>query len=242
MASTKQVLLNIDAGEYDDEPAELYAIAHFVSVACGGHAGDARSMERVLRACKACGTRVGAHPSYDDRDGFGRRELAVGAAVVAESVQRQCRALQAVAARVGIPVAYVKPHGALYHAANRDRMLAHAVLDAAATALADESVTFVGPPGGELERWATAVRRRFAREGFADRGERPDGTLVPRGEVGALVVDPEAARLQARRLLVSGRFDTLCVHGDTPGAVSIARAVREELDGSGRAGPARELS
>jgi UPF0271 protein len=238
----RQVLLNIDAGELEDEPAELYAIAHLVNVACGGHAGDARSMERVLRVCKACGTRVGAHPSYEDRDGFGRRELAVGIAAVSEAVQRQCRALQAVAARVGIPIAFVKPHGALYHAANRDRLLANAVYEAAATAFADESVTFVGPPGGELDRSATAAHRRFAREGFADRGLRPDGSLVPRGDPGALVVDPDLARAQARRLIASGRFDTLCVHGDTPGAVPIARAVREELDASGRAGPARELS
>jgi UPF0271 protein len=225
------VLLNIDAGEHDDEPEELYAIADLVNVACGGHAGDARSMERVLRACKAHGTLAGAHPSYEDREGFGRRELQVDAAEVGRAVRRQCRALREIADRVGVEILYLKPHGALYHAANRDRRLALAVREAMQDVLGSPAApcTLVGPPRGELRSAAEAVHARFAREGFADRTVRPDGTLVPRGEPGALVTSPDEARAQARRLVASGAYDTLCVHGDTPGAVDIARAVRDEL-------------
>lgn len=224
-----RVLLNIDAGEHDDEPEELYAIADVVNVACGGHAGDEASMERVLRACKAHGTIVAAHPSFEDREGFGRRELRVDRAALRASVVRQCRALKAVADRVGVEVRLVKPHGALYHAANRDPSLALAVRDGALAGLDRTTLTLVGPPEGELRNLTRTSSTDFAREGFADRGMRADGTLLPRGEPGALITDPEAARVQARRLVASGAYDTLCVHGDTPDAVAIARAVKTEL-------------
>jgi UPF0271 protein len=224
-----RVLLNIDAGEHDDEPEELYALADVVNVACGGHAGDARSMERVLRACKEHGTAVGAHPSYEDREGFGRRELPVDPRELGAGVLRQCRALKAIADRVGVEVLYVKPHGALYHAANRDPRIAAAVRDGAVTGLDRTPVTLIGPPEGALRELGRDPVLSYAREGFADRGMRPDGTLVPRGEPGALITDPAAARAQARRLAASGAYDTLCVHGDTPDAVVIARAVKSEL-------------
>jgi UPF0271 protein len=225
------VLLNIDAGELPDEPEELTAIADLVHVACGGHAGDAASMERVLRACKAHATLPGAHPSYEDREGFGRRELEVPAEEIARSVARQCRALAVLAQAQGLEVLHVKPHGALYHAANRDRALAAAVAHGAQAGLTVKAsrITLVGPPQGELRAAASAAGMLFLREGFADRAMRPDGTLVPRTEPGAVLTDPAAARAQARRLARAGDFDTLCVHGDTAGAVDIARAVRDEL-------------
>jgi UPF0271 protein len=227
-----KLLLNIDAGEHDDEPEELYAIADVVNIACGGHAGDARSMERVLRACKVHGTFAGAHPSFEDREGFGRRELAVDALEVARGVRNQCAALAAIADRIGVPLVYLKPHGALYHAANRDPNLALTVRDALVDVLrprAGTRLTLIGPPTGELRNLAERLGVRFAREGFADRAMRPDGTLVPRGEPGALITVPDEARAQARRMMAMGAYDTLCVHGDTPGAVVIARAVRDEL-------------
>jgi UPF0271 protein len=229
--ATVRPLLNIDAGELDDEPAELYALADVVNVACGGHAGDARSMERVLAACRVHGTIPGAHPSYEDREGFGRRELAASAREVGHGVLRQCRALRDVAGRLGVEVRYLKPHGALYHAANRRADLAAAVLEGAREGLEGffAGATLIGPSDGELQRAAAALGMRYAREGFADRGMRPDGTLVPRGEPGALITDPVAARAQARRLAASGAYDTLCIHGDTPDAVAIARAVKSEL-------------
>ncbi len=220
--------LNIDAGEQDDEPDELYAVAHAVSVACGGHAGDERSMRRVLEACEAHGTQAGAHPSYEDREGFGRRELRIDAGALEASVRAQCARLAAVAEPCGVTLAHVKPHGALYHAANRDPAAARAVVSAASGALGPK-VIVVGPPEGELRRAAERAGLRFAREGFADRAMRADGSLVPRGEPGAVITDAAAARAQAEALAARGAYDTLCVHGDSPGALAIARAVREVL-------------
>jgi UPF0271 protein len=227
----RRPFLNIDAGESDDEPGELYALAHAVSVACGGHAGDERSMERVLRACAKHGTKAGAHPSYEDREGFGRRELVVEGAVLEESVRTQCERLASIARACGVALSHVKAHGALYHAANRDPDLARAVVAGARAALGSPLV--LGPPDGALRRSAEAAGLAYAREGFADRAMRPDGSLVPRGEPGAVIEDVRLARAQARRLATSGAFDTLCVHGDSPGALGIARAVREELGSLG---------
>lgn len=229
-----RLLLNIDAGEHDDEPQELYALADVVHIACGGHAGDLRSMERVLRACKRHGTTAGAHPSFPDREGFGRRappgDPGESARAFGHAVLDQLQSLRAIADRVGVPIRSVKPHGALYHAANRDPRLALAIGDAARVALGlGPRHALVGPPDGELQRVATELGLRYLREGFADRGMLADGSLVPRGEPGALLTDPIEARLQARRLVATGNYETLCVHGDTPGAVEIARAVHEEL-------------
>jgi UPF0271 protein len=221
------VIVNLDGGERDDEPAELYALADLVHVACGGHAGDDASMERVARACAAAGTKVGAHPSYVDREGFGRRAESVAPELLGAQVQAQCARLRAVAERLGIAVTTVKPHGALYHAADRDPELARACVEGAARALGDVAV--VGPAGGALEAAARARGLSYLREAFADRGVRADGSLVPRGEAGALLTDPAAAAARARALASRGDVETVCVHGDTPGAVALLRAVREAL-------------
>jgi UPF0271 protein len=220
--------LNIDAGEHDDEPDELYAIAHAVSIACGGHAGDERSMERVVRACVGSATRIGAHPSYEDREGFGRRELEIEATTIVESVREQCARLARIAEACGAKVAHVKAHGALYHAANRDPAIARALAVGAREAMG--TVVVLGPPEGELRRAAGEAGLPFASEGFADRAMRADGSLVPRGEPGAVIADLDAVRAQTRTLVASGAYDTLCVHGDSPGALEIARAVRQVLD------------
>ena len=221
-------LLNVDGGELDDEPVELYALADVIHVACGGHAGDEASMERVARACAGVGTRVGAHPSYEDREGFGRRPRTVAPDVLAASIAVQCSRLLAVARHVGIEVVSVKPHGALYHAAHADDAIARACVDGASIALGS-AFAVVGPAGGALERAARDAGLRFQREAFADRGVREDGSLVPRGEPGALVLDPAVAAARTRELVARGDVDTLCIHGDTPGAVAIARAVRDAL-------------
>jgi UPF0271 protein len=220
-------LLNVDGGESDEEPAELYALADVVHVACGGHAGDDASMERVTRACASAGTRIGAHPSYEDREGFGRRAREVAPDVLAASVAAQCTRLATIAARAGVTLASVKPHGALYHAAHADDATARACVEGALRALG--TLPIVGPAGGALERAALAAGTTFQREAFADRGVRADGTLVPRGEPGALVVDPALASARASELAARGDVDTLCIHGDTPDAVTIARAVRNAL-------------
>ncbi|MEA2747321.1 MAG: 5-oxoprolinase (ATP-hydrolyzing) subunit [Myxococcales bacterium] len=223
-----QPLLNVDGGELDDEPLELYALADVIHVACGGHAGDEASMERVTQACADVGTRVGAHPSYEDREGFGRRAQTVAPEALAGSIAAQCSRLLAVAKRAGIVIASMKPHGALYHAANADDALARACVDGAVRTLGS-TIAIVGPAGGALERAARSANVSFQREAFADRGVRADGSLVPRGEPGALVVDPAIAAARTRELVARGDVDTLCIHGDTPGAVTIARAVRAAL-------------
>lgn len=226
-----RVSMNVDAGETESEPEALWTIPHALNIACGGHAGDARSMERVLRACSERGVRAGAHPSYPDREGFGRRTVSLATEALEASIAAQCRALRVVAERVGIALAHAKMHGALYHDAARDPAIAEACVHAVRAELG--GVALVGPAGSELERAARAVGSPFLREGFADRGRNPDGSLVPRGKPGALVEDPARAAAQARELAESGTVDTICVHGDTPGALAIARAVREALDALG---------
>lgn len=227
-------LLNVDAGELEDEPEALYRLAQLVNVACGGHAGDARSMDRVVRIARAAGSRIGAHPSYPDREGFGRRTMAITATALEHALVQQCEALSAVtralARAEGESVFSVKPHGALYHDANRDLAIARAVVRAARSVYG-EWITVIAPPGGALAAAAREAGLAFLREGFADRGVRADGSLIPRGEPGALVTDPAVASARAMELARSGAVDTICVHGDTPGAIDVLAAVREALSG-----------
>jgi len=221
------VLLNLDGGEHDDEVHELYALADVVHVACGGHAGDAHSMERVVSACARATTRVGAHPSYVDREGFGRREQSVAPDVLTAQVEAQVRILHAIAEAQGIALASVKPHGALYHAAHRDPAVARACVDGVSRVVG--RIAIVGLAGGALAEAASKSGHAFLVEAFADRGVRPDGSLIPRGEPGALIDDPEAAADRARTLSKDPAVATLCVHADTPNALAIVRAVRAAL-------------
>lgn len=231
------VTLNIDLGELEGEPEELYALATQVNVACGGHAGDAASMRRACRLAVAHGSALAAHPSYPDRAGFGRTRQAIAPEALRASVAEQCRALRDAAEAEGTHVSRVKAHGALYHDVGTDDALAEAlvcgVLDASCAGGAGGPITFVGAVGGALER---AVAHHHAgavlAEAFADRaydGER----LRPRTQEGALITDPERAAAQALAFARSGRFGTICAHGDTPGAVAIARRVRAVLEEAG---------
>jgi 5-oxoprolinase (ATP-hydrolysing) subunit A len=220
------VLLELDAGERDDEPDELWALFDVLNVACGGHAGDAASMTRVARFCAGRATpRIGAHPSYPDREGFGRRTTEVTPDALADEIERQCAALVAITGTAR----WLKPHGALYHDAAANPALARAVVAGAMAALGKQIVV-IGPARGALRDAAAAAGLTYLREGFADRGTRADGSLVPRNEPGALVLDPTLAAERARALVTGGAVDAICVHGDTPGALAIARAVREALD------------
>ncbi len=220
--------LNVDAGELEDEPAELYALADLVHVACGGHAGDEATMARALTRAARAGTRAGAHPSYQDRAGFGRVRLDVETATLRRQLEAQLRTIRRVADGLGVPLVSMKPHGALYHAASLDRAIAEACVDATATTLG--IVDVVGPTGGgALRDVAEARGLPYRREAFADRGVLPDGSLVPRGEPGALVHDPPIAAHRARELAARDDVDTICLHGDTDGALAIARAVRAAL-------------
>jgi 5-oxoprolinase (ATP-hydrolysing) subunit A len=222
------ITIELDAGELDDEPEELLAAVDRVHVACGGHAGDDASMRRTLRVAQAHGVEVGAHPSYPDRAGFGRVTLALPADEVAGAVAEQCARLRAIATSLGVAVTSAKPHGALYHDVMRDPTLAVAVLDAITAALGPVAIV-TGP--GALAALARSRGLVVRREGFADRGLAADGSLVPRGQPGALLTDPAQAAAQARRLAAGGTIDTLCVHGDGPNPLAIVRAVRRALAG-----------
>lgn len=233
------MILNLDAGERDDETEGLWALCDLLNCACGGHAGDARTMDRVTAFCARSGVRLGAHPSYPDRAGFGRRSpLARGAlgpdavsdlaALVERAVAEQCRALAQVARLRRVAVVAVKPHGALYHDAAERPPIAAAFLRGAIEALG-RGATVIGPATGALRDEAARQRLLYAREGFADRRMRPDGTLVPRSEHDAVIVDPVEAAAQAVALVPT--VDTICIHGDTPGGLDIARAVRGVVHG-----------
>jgi 5-oxoprolinase (ATP-hydrolysing) subunit A len=222
------MFLNVDAGELQSEPEELYGLAHVVNIACGGHAGDDASMRRVIACCNKLGVRAGAHPSYPDREGFGRLAMTMSADALEAAVAEQCHALASIARSEGdARVGSVKLHGALYHAANADAAIARAALEGAVEALGWE-ITVIGPPDGATRDTARELGLAFAREGFADRNVR-GGKLVPRGEPDAMIDDPARAAARVRELLASGEVDTVCVHGDGKHALVIARAVRAVL-------------
>lgn len=228
--------LNIDLGERADEDPQLFSYAHIANIACGGHAGDAASMRASLRRCLAAGTVVSAHPSYVDRAHFGRRPLAVPTAVLRDQLAEQLRGLVAQAAAVGLAVRIIKPHGALYHAAQARSDVAEVLIDAAYDALGS-SVAFIGPGDGAMRAQTQARGGAYLVEGFADRGRRrrPQGgwELIPRGEPGAVLADAAAVVAQAKELRAEGGIDTLCLHGDHPRATECARRLRARLDALG---------
>ncbi len=223
-----QVDLNIDVGELPDESEELYPLATVVNVACGGHAGGAMSMRRSVERAIRAGARIAAHPSYPDREQFGRARMAIPLSILYESVVEQVDALVHVVRTLGATLWGAKPHGALYHACVEDPGVAAAVLDAIVAAWPD-GPTIVGPPAGHFAESSAARALAYVREGFADRRYDPSGRLLARGEPGALLDDPNVAAEQAVRLAEAGDVETLCVHGDTPNALAIARAVHDAL-------------
>jgi UPF0271 protein len=216
--------LNCDLGEGAGGDAELLPLVTSASIACGFHAGGPAEAAAALAAASRHGVVVGAHPSYPDREHFGRRELARTPEQVRDDCFWQVGALAALADAAGTPLRHLKPHGALYHAAGRDPALALAIVDAA---VAFQLAVF-GLPGSALQT-ACIDRCRFVPEGFADRRYRPDGTLVPRDQPGAYVDGPEEAVAQVERLLEAGTVETICVHGDNPDALAFVRALRQAL-------------
>jgi UPF0271 protein len=189
-------------------------------------------MRKTVRAAARAGVAVGAHPGYADRAGFGREARQLPLEQVFAEVLYQVGALAALCRAEGVPLVHVKPHGALYNQASGDEALAHAI--ARAVAAASVELVLVGLAASEpLRRAAGAAGLRFAAEAFADRRYAADGTLVPRSEPGAVITDPAAAAAQAVSLARAGTADTLCLHGDTHGAMEIARAVRVALQRAG---------
>ena len=215
--------LNADLGEGAGADDAIMAHIDSASVACGVYAGSASITIATALQCRQRGVEVGAHPGYDDREGFGRRERQVSADEIEALVTFQVAALAAV-----VPIAYVKPHGALYHHCQHDPASA----DAVARVAKAHGVGLIGQPGLELLAAARRAGVQAYREGFADRLHLSDGSLAPRTQPGA-VLDPETAAAQAVRLARSGQFDTVCIHGDSHGAAAVAAAVRAALRDAG---------
>ncbi len=240
--------LNADVGEFSrGDPAGqdelLMRAITSANIACGFHAGDASVIRDTVRLAQHAGVAVGAHPSLADRAGFGRRELPVGAAEVENLVAYQIGVVAALAAVEGIRLTHVKPHGALYNMAARDRPLAAAV--AAAVKQVDRSLILYGLAGSELLAAADDAGMASAAEVFADRAYLRDGSLLPRSQPGALISDPALVVSRALDMVVRRevtavdgtriplRADTLCVHGDTPGAAQLALQLRAALESAG---------
>jgi 5-oxoprolinase (ATP-hydrolysing) subunit A len=216
--------LNCDLGEGAGADAELLALVTTANVACGLHAGGPSEALAALRAAARHGVRVGAHPSFPDREHFGRQEMSRAEGEVFADCVYQIGALAALAAEAGLALTHVKPHGALYNQACRDDAYARPVVEAAA----HFRLALLGLPNSRLQALATG-KCPFVAEGFADRRYRPDGSLVPRTEPDAFVHDPAEAVAQVERLARDFGVRTVCVHGDGPHALDFVRALRAEL-------------
>ena len=221
--------LNCDMGELDDAAHEAALMAYITSanIACGGHAGDAQTMERTARLALERGVRIGAHPGYPDRENFGRLEIEMTGEAIAETVYAQIARLDEVVRRVGGTIVHVKPHGALYNVAVRNGEVARAIAEGAARWNA--GTTLFGLAGSAMLDVWRAMGMRVAGEAFADRRYEADGTLRSRKFADALITDPAEAAAQALRFAREGLAETICVHGDTPGSVNILKACREAL-------------
>lgn len=244
----KRMDLNCDMGEVPEAVADgtqesLMASLTSVNIACGGHAGDAQTMKATIEQALRWKLDVGAHPGYADRANFGRAELQLPPEWIADSVFEQVRALAEVAAGCGAPVTHVKPHGALYNQAARDRVVAGAIADGVARWSRD--VALVGLAGSLMIDVFREAGFRVAAEAFADRRYEADGSLRPRRFDDALIRDPAEAGQQALRIAQHGTVmawggtevatdaQTICIHGDTPGSLGIAAAVAHTLRAAG---------
>jgi UPF0271 protein len=225
--------------------ADERVMPHITSanIACGGHAGDPGVMRNTVRLAKAAGVAVGAHPGFADLQGFGRREIAIDPSEVEDLLIAQIGALAAIAKAEGVVLQHVKAHGALYNMAARDPALAAGI--ARAIAAIDPALIMFGLPNSPMLDAGRTAGLRVAAEGFADRAYQPDGSLAPRSRAGAVIHDAEAVVARAVRMAREGvvltpegtemalRVDTICVHGDTPGAPELTRRIREALESAG---------
>ena len=240
--------LNADLGEGAgtqrlDEDRKLLSLVTSANIACGYHAGDAVSIRETVRAAADLGVTIGAHPSYPDRLGFGRREMKIEDGQLKGHIVTQIGILADACEAAGTRLRYVKPHGALYNAATRDRRIAEVIADSISSF--DKSLVLLGLANNQM---LTAARERgltTASEAFADRGYEVDGTLVPRGKPEALLEDPAFIAQRAIRLIREGKLttrdgteisldaDSLCTHGDGPNARAILERLRSDLEASG---------
>jgi UPF0271 protein len=222
--------LNADLGEGMDDAAILPYLTS-ANVACGQHAGSPALMDRTVRLALERGVRIGAHPGYADRENFGRVSMDLPGDELKALVLYQIGALDGIARARGAHLVHVKAHGALYNQAAKDAPLARTIAEAVRAY--DRSLILVGLAGSLQLEAAKAAGLTAAGEAFADRLYADDGSLVPRSQPGAVLHDPAAAAAQAVRLARRGRAQTICLHGDTPGAALIARSVRAALEQAG---------
>lgn len=220
--------LNADLGEGFPNDRLLLARVSSASVCCGAHAGDPATIRATLNASKEVGVIVGAHPGFPDRAGFGRREQVASSAEVERLIVDQVEAFNELAARVGIPIRFLKPHGALYNQAQWQTEIARGVVRAAARL----RLPLLGQPRTLLATMATEAGIHYVAEGFPDRRYRADGSLVPRSAPDALIHDRNEMVDHVQRLIADG-VETLCIHGDDPAAVTNADRVRLILESSG---------
>jgi len=245
-----EIDLNADVGEERGDDRALFDIVTSASVAAGGHAGGGPVLHETVRLAASAGVRVGAHPSYPDREGFGRRSFAADhdSTSIAAFVSAQVLEVAAACAHRSVGLAHVKAHGALYNDAVADAALAEAFLTGVLRAGAELDggpIPVMGIPGSALHRACDRRDVPFLAEAFADRAYAPDGSLVPRRTAGAVLHDHDAVARQAVRVAVEGSVVaidgsviaipavTVCLHGDTPGAVAMSRRVRRELEAHG---------
>ncbi|MBA3639984.1 MAG: LamB/YcsF family protein [Acidobacteria bacterium] len=243
-----RVDLNCDMGESFGRwelGADAAVMPHISSanIACGAHAGDPAVMRRTMRLAAAQGVACGAHPGFADLAGFGRREIPITPDEATDLVLWQLGALAAIARAEGVTLRHVKPHGALYNMAARDPALADAI--ARAVAQFDRSLVLFGLAGSPMLDGGRAAGLAVAAEGFADRAYEPDGSLTPRARPGAVIHDLSLVVARAVRMATESRVtardgseirlhvDTICVHGDTPGAADLAHALRQGLEAAG---------
>jgi len=244
----RRIDLNCDLGESSgpDQAAleeRLLPQVTSINIACGFHGGHPDVMRRLVRSGRAAGVAIGAHPGFRDPEGLGRRDLPLSPEQIESAVAYQVGALAAVAALEGARLTHVKPHGALYHLAARDSEAAEAV--ARAVAAVDRRLVLVGLAGSRSVEAGRRLGLATAEEAFADRAYLDDGRLVPRSQPGALLIKEEEVVAQAVSIVRDGilrssaggvvrlHADTLCLHGDTPGADRLAAAVRRALEGAG---------
>jgi len=240
--------LNVDAGEgmlWRGRPLErvLFPWITSVNIACGGHVGDRDSMDQCLALAKEHGVTIGAHPSFADRSGFGRRAVNLSKTELSALIDEQLGCLEDRARRLGLTLRHLKPHGALYHLASVDRLAASVIAGCASRF--SPSLVLIGCPGGALETAAREHKIPFLGEGFPDRGYTVDGSLVRRVDRGALIRDPKRVVERALHMVrhqrvrvIEGfwlplRVETLCLHGDLPGVVARARRLRNRLEEAG---------
>jgi 5-oxoprolinase (ATP-hydrolysing) subunit A len=239
--------LNADVGEGCATDSQLVPLVSSVNIACGGHAGDMETMRRTVALALRNRVAIGAHPGFADRANFGRKELAVSPGQAAAMVVEQTWLLETVASKLGASVGHIKLHGALYNMASRDRVLASAIAAGISEAARESGSRWVlvAFAGSELYSRARAFGLRVSGEAFADRTYMPDGSLTPRSEPGAVIADEAEAARQAVRLATEGLVrttggtdlevaaDTICIHGDGPNAVELARRIRDGLELAG---------